>query len=441
MSTINTNGIDVNYPIPGVNNNSQGFRNNFTAIKNNLNTAASEITDLENKVVLKTALANTILNNDMANTLISNASTLQFRATTYNLGNSLSGTVLVNCSLGDVQYGTLGGNATLTFGNWAPTDTQSSLQLQLSRPNNEVNYSITFPSEVIFTDDNHGITLLENYNDIGNVPNITFPYNVTQINLKLTSNDCGNSIFVQPLNRPFQTTQIQLRTPAPTGFLGDVLGTVAVDEDYLYVCTGNYDGDPRTVNAMAVAIANTLSNVQITGTAGQFSCDTAVLYANLPVQVSGTLSGTGSITGYSNPTTYYVIGSPTTTAFTLSSTPGGSAIVTTAGTTTGLTFATNTISSNVNFSTLPYVNVNTPVIFDTMFANNVSVASIGNINSGQVYYVKSVGTTQITLSDTRSAGVAGNTVSLTNVSTPNTYMDATFYAGTDIWKRVELNSW
>jgi hypothetical protein len=132
MSTINTNGIDVNYPIPGVNNNSQGFRNNFTAIKNNLNTAASEITDLENKVVLKTALANTILNNDMANTLISNASTLQFRATTYNLGNSLSGTVLVNCSLGDVQYGTLGSNITLTFGSWAPTDTQSTLQLQLS---------------------------------------------------------------------------------------------------------------------------------------------------------------------------------------------------------------------------------------------------------------------------------------------------------------------
>ena len=36
MSTINTNGLDVNYPIPGVNNNSQGFRDNFTSIKTNL---------------------------------------------------------------------------------------------------------------------------------------------------------------------------------------------------------------------------------------------------------------------------------------------------------------------------------------------------------------------------------------------------------------------
>ena len=39
MSTINTNGIDGNYPTPGQNNSSEGFRDNFTAIKNNLNTA------------------------------------------------------------------------------------------------------------------------------------------------------------------------------------------------------------------------------------------------------------------------------------------------------------------------------------------------------------------------------------------------------------------
>ena len=92
MSSINTNGINVNYPVPGVNNNSQGFRDNFAAIKTNLDTAGTEITDLQNKVVLKAALDNSTLNNDMANTLISNALTKNFRASTYNLGNSISGT-------------------------------------------------------------------------------------------------------------------------------------------------------------------------------------------------------------------------------------------------------------------------------------------------------------------------------------------------------------
>jgi hypothetical protein len=70
MSTINTNTIDANYPIPGQNNSSQGFRDNFASIKQNLDIASNELTDLQNKVVLKSALANSTLNNDMANTLI-----------------------------------------------------------------------------------------------------------------------------------------------------------------------------------------------------------------------------------------------------------------------------------------------------------------------------------------------------------------------------------
>ena len=88
MSSINTNPININYPVPGVNNNSQGFRDNFASIVTNLNAAGTEITDLQNKVVVKQALTGTTVNNDMANTLFSNASTRSFRATTYNLGNA-----------------------------------------------------------------------------------------------------------------------------------------------------------------------------------------------------------------------------------------------------------------------------------------------------------------------------------------------------------------
>lgn len=48
MSNINFTAIDVTYPIAGINNNSQGFRDNFTAIKNGLAEAASEINTLQN---------------------------------------------------------------------------------------------------------------------------------------------------------------------------------------------------------------------------------------------------------------------------------------------------------------------------------------------------------------------------------------------------------
>jgi len=365
MSTINTNGIDVNYPIPGQNNSTQGFRNNFSAIKQNLNIAGNEISDLQSKVVLKSALANSVINNDMANTLIANASTLQFRATTYNLGNALANTVTVDCSLGDLQYGNLDGNIVLNFGSWAPTDTLSTVKLQIGRPNAEANYTITLPSEAIL-DQNSGWALLENSSNVGGNATITFPYDTTQLNLTITSTDCGNTIYVQPTNRPYKTTQIQNRTPPPTGFLGDTLGTVAVDEDYLYVCTADYNA---------------------------------------------------------------------TTITTDSSPPGPQATATTSGTNV-ITFDMDVVAEGVV--------VNMPVIFDTMFIDSNSVSSFGNINSGQVYYVKSIPTTStITISDTRTSGTAGSTLTLTTVAANvgNTYMDATFFNGANIWKRVALTSW
>lgn len=45
--TDDSNNINTNYPIPGVDNDTQGFRDNFANIKNSLATAADEITALQ----------------------------------------------------------------------------------------------------------------------------------------------------------------------------------------------------------------------------------------------------------------------------------------------------------------------------------------------------------------------------------------------------------
>jgi len=344
MSTINTNGIDVNYPIPGQNNSSQGFRNNFTAIKTNLNTAANEISDLQNKAVVKSALENTVINNDMANTLISNASTRSFRATTYNLGNALSGTVLVDVSLGDVQYGTIAGNVTFQFGGWAPIGTQSNVQLQLNVSNSQA--VINFPSEVLLDNDS-GVSTLENFANIANVSTTSIPYGVTEIDYRLSSLDCGNTITIEPFNRPRQSTQIQQRTPSPTGFQGDVEGTVAIDTNYLYICTGDFDSGG----------ANTLIKT-----------------------------------------------------------------------------ATNSYSSNneIVLNNTTSIVVNKPIIF--------TGTTFGGVVANQVYYVKSVvgANLAVTLSATRTGGVAGSTLVLTNGSGTCT---GSVYLGSDIWKKVSLTSW
>ncbi|CAB4135412.1 Pectate lyase superfamily protein [uncultured Caudovirales phage] len=94
----------------------------------------------------------------------------------------------------------------------------------------------------------------------------------------------------------------------------------------------------NTFGSVAVTSSTALASVVITGTAGQFSCTAATLQIGMQLNISGTFGGTGSITGYTNPKSYYVIATNGTTTFTLSATAGGAAITTTVGTPTGLTY-------------------------------------------------------------------------------------------------------
>ena len=98
--------------------------------------------------------------------------------------------------------------------------------------------------------------------------------------------------------------------------------------------SSNYDNSVEVFAAATTA----LTTVVITGTAGQFSCATTTLAVGGTLTISGTLAGTGSITGYTSPKTYYITATNGTTTFTLSDVFGGTALTTTAGTPTGLTY-------------------------------------------------------------------------------------------------------
>lgn len=322
MSTINTNPIDVNYPVPGVNNNSQGFRDNFASIKNNLDTAGTEITDLQTKVVVKQALTGTTINNDMANTLISNASTRSFRATTYNLGGALSGPVLVDTSLADVQYGTIAANTTINFGSWAPTGTQSKVQLRLNVSN--ANAVITFSGNLVASN-NTGSSTLENFVANGSSATVTVPYGVSEVDYLISTTDCGTNLYIEPLNRPRVATQVQQRTPSPTGFQGDVAGDVAIDTSYAYVCTGTFDsGGANTITKTATASYSSNNEIVLSSLTS--------VSANKPIIFTGTTFG-----GITANTVYYVKSVVSgNSSVTLSSTrtagTAGSTLVLTSGT-------------------------------------------------------------------------------------------------------------
>lgn len=130
-SNINPNNIDGAYPVAGQDNNSQGFRDNFTNTGTNFQYAADEITDLQNKAVLKAALTGTTLDNNMNGSLLYNAQLQQITNTVVPLG-TLSGSVTLNYALGSYFTLTTNGPITLGFSNLPVSGLETSWTLNVT---------------------------------------------------------------------------------------------------------------------------------------------------------------------------------------------------------------------------------------------------------------------------------------------------------------------
>jgi hypothetical protein len=149
-SQVNPNNIDGTYPVAGQDNDSQGFRDNFTNIRNNFTFAKAEIEDLQNKAVLKSALLNTVLSNDFAGNAVVNPALTSWRQTYNNIG-SVSGSVTINFTNGNFQKITMSGTTILTFSfPTNSTNQYASIKLWVSNPN--ASYTLSFPNALTLGD-------------------------------------------------------------------------------------------------------------------------------------------------------------------------------------------------------------------------------------------------------------------------------------------------
>ena len=117
--------------------------------------------------------------------------------------------------------------------------------------------------------------------------------------------------------------------------------TVTIGAEYTMTGSATVSAVTAGTSTTSSVATSALTTVAITGTAGQFSCASTPLVVGQTITISGVLGGTGTITGYANPTTYRIGATNGSTTFTLTTT-AGAAIVTTAGTPTGLTYTLNT---------------------------------------------------------------------------------------------------
>jgi hypothetical protein len=143
-SQVNPNNIDGSYPVAGQDNDSQGFRDNFTNVRNNFTFIKAEVEDLQNKAVLKSSLTNSTLNNDFAGNAISNATLTSWRETYNNVTNTASGAISIDFANGNFQkIGVTGAVSSLTF-SW-PDNTSgyyASIKLWINVANSA--HTVTF---------------------------------------------------------------------------------------------------------------------------------------------------------------------------------------------------------------------------------------------------------------------------------------------------------
>jgi len=131
-SQINYGAITTSYPVAGEDNDSQGFRDNFTAIAAGLAVAKTELTQLQNSSVLRADLATNAIavQNDLNGSTIANAFYNKFYGVYFN-GGTQSASADINIVNGPIQKFTLSSDTTLTFKGW-PTSGWAKVQVVLA---------------------------------------------------------------------------------------------------------------------------------------------------------------------------------------------------------------------------------------------------------------------------------------------------------------------
>jgi hypothetical protein len=208
-SLINPNNIDTSYPVAGQDNSTQGFRTNFTNIKQNFEYAEQEINALQ----LNTAIT------DGANNFNDNliyAAKLQDIAYTKVTDPAATGSIVLNFA--SAQYYSLvtNGSVSVTFSNWPTAGSSSVGYLRL-----QVEVISTAHTLTIAADNTGGSAALINARQVqGYVASnaytgtITFPA-VGYYDFEFTCSDGGSEVTVQQLsNTPFNASSEDLAASA-----------------------------------------------------------------------------------------------------------------------------------------------------------------------------------------------------------------------------------
>lgn len=275
-SAINPNNIDGSYPVAGQDNNSQGFRDNFTNIRNNFTYAAEEITDLQTNVLLKGALTGGTVNNNMNNGSIYAVNLYDVSTTAVGLTGT-SGAIAINYAIG--QYQTIAsttGSVTLSFTNFPATGYYGSVRVAIYISN--TGYTLSLPAAVT-----QGTTGIQGYS----AGTITFATAPAWYVFDFSTSDGGTNVCITDVSRPltaFPSANITTGTVSATGNItgGNILSTGAILANSTSAGVGYATGAGSTVTqgtnrATAVTLNRPTGQITLVSAAGNTTPTTFTL--------------------------------------------------------------------------------------------------------------------------------------------------------------------
>ena len=191
-SNIISDTIDAAYPVAGVDNDTQGFRDNFSIIKTGLSTASSEISTLQSSTAKLNA------SNDFNGTNIADAN-IQIQTSQYhNVGTVIAGQ---NISFLNGHYQTMtvnlpAGTASISFAlsDW-PARAQYAEMVVAILGNDTAKTGL-------FTVSGGGTIKYDtNYPKVANVPTLTIDSAANPLLVKFWTYNSGVTVFAQYLGQ------------------------------------------------------------------------------------------------------------------------------------------------------------------------------------------------------------------------------------------------
>ena len=278
------------------------MRDNFTNTKTNLQFAADEITDLQSKVLLKSGLIGTTLDNNMNDGLIY-AVKLQDVSYTYVPIVATSGSIDIDYAAGPFQQINTSGPISISFTNWPVSGSAGTVRVGFNITN--VAYTVTLPAAV-----SQGLAGLEGVSPgtPGVSNTITFGA-IGNYAFEFVTIDGGTTVWLFDNSRPKDIFYGPLRIVNATVSTSSTTGALVV--------TGGVGiGGNLNVGGLTALTGNIAGNLNVTGNIAAGNIGTTGISTSGTVSVTGniTVAGTGGISLTSTGTAGYGAGAGGTIA-------------------------------------------------------------------------------------------------------------------------------